>query len=405
MVRIMGAGYSGGFFYAVTLLSFGVLLFSGSIETGITYYGSKDFNDIPALSIVLLPWLVLLSLLAYAAVSSFPVFINRWLSFGFIMSNVVLTYMSALFYARRWFFSLNLILSLVNMAALVALFFVFYNPASEVKAGTAINMAAIIFVAIFVVQAVLLLVFFYVSEGFLHWHWIINKPLISKVVKYSSLAFVANLITFFVLRLDYFFVQKYCSPVALSNYVQVSKMGQLLIMLPSMVATVIFPYSSGTSGGGYLPILQSVCRVVTILFIPVFLFFLVAGQWLFPWLFGEGFRQMYVAMLLYLPGFYALSMVTLLASFLAGNGMVKANLIASVLALAVIILGNVLLVPIFGINAAAAFSSAGYIVCGLYLLWVYKKKFQGNTADFFAINKVVLKDIFDQVKNVTLSIK
>ena len=53
-----------------------------------------------------------------------------------------------------------------------------------------------------------------------------------KVVRYSSQAFIANTVFFLVYRVDYWFVERFCSSADLGNYVQVSKLVQLPDSLP-----------------------------------------------------------------------------------------------------------------------------------------------------------------------------
>jgi O-antigen/teichoic acid export membrane protein len=422
LVRIMGADYSGEFFYAITALSLFVLVLSGSIESGITYYGSHAESNIPALSFFLLPWLLLQALVAYWVVQVLPVTIHSLLSWLFVISNVGIIYFSALFYARKWFISLNLIIAVVNTLIALTLWYIYArygneqekvfgyakqhanrsiiitNLLGETKDTKGIYFASLAFVAGLMIQALSLIVFFYAWSGFRAFSFTVCAPLIKKVLRYSALAFVTNIIFFLVTRLDYYFVAKYCNDMALSNYVQVSKMGQLLILLPSMIAAVLFPYSSGGDKEEYLQKLQSVCRIITVLFIPIATLIIACGYWLFPWIFGLGFRQMYVAMMWYLPGFYALSLVTLLAAFLAGRAMLGANLAASVLALAVIITGDVLLIPVLGINAAAATSSVAYLLCLAYLLFVYQNRIGSRFANFFVIKRSDVQQLLSMVK-------
>ncbi|MEO6721817.1 MAG: oligosaccharide flippase family protein, partial [Ferruginibacter sp.] len=206
----------------------------------------------------------------------------------------------------------------------------------------------------------------------------------------------SNIIFFLVTRIDYFFVEKFCDEAALSNYVQASKMGQLFILLPTMIASVLFPYSSGMESKEYLHKLQSVCRIITALSIPVSLVVIAGGYWIFPWLFGRDFTQMYTAMIWYLPGFYSLSLVTLLAAYLAGRAMLTTNLLASAIALMIVIAGDILLIPLYGINAAAGVSSAAYLVCLIYLLTVYKNRLGCRYRHFFSFKKA---DIFLLLNN------
>ena len=53
----------------------------------------------------------------------------------------------------------------------------------------------------------------------------------------------ANIVFFLVYRVDYLFVNAspVCTAADLGNYIQVSKLGQLLLIIPQIIASVIFP--------------------------------------------------------------------------------------------------------------------------------------------------------------------
>ncbi len=100
------------------------------------------------------------------------------------------------------------------------------------------------------------------------------------------------------------------------------------------------------------------------------------------------------ALLIYLPGFYCLSLVTMLAAHLAGKGMLINNLLASGIALIFVITGDVLFIQSGGIYAAALVSSLGYFICLIYLLLSYKKKWGSKPAAFIVTRHSDLQLLF-----------
>lgn len=404
LVRIMGADYSGVFFYAVALYALFTIVLSGSLEAGITYYGSANINNIKILSVFILPWLLLQAIVCWIVlhVSGFEV--DQQAAFIYIIANLIISYFSALYYAQKRFAALNIILCLVNLLVMIALVALYLVPDIALWGRHSIvvteqtqvfikqsYLAAKIFFGGFALQAVVLLIVFFrgIKEKVTPLQ--LSAGLVKKLLTYSLVAFVSNIIFFLVTRVDYYFVNEYCNQVALSNYVQVSKMGQLLVLLPTMMAAVIFPYSAGNDDQDYLKKTKALCRLMGLIFIPVIVGSVAFGYWLFPLLFGTGFTAMYGAFLLYLPGFYALSLVTILAAYLAGKGKLKVNLTASFIALVIVIAGDILLIPVAGINAAAAVSSLAYISCLAYQLITYKTVFQCRLLDFFYFKRDDLK--------------
>ena len=401
LVRLMGPEASGHFFYAIAALSFLILVLSCSVESGIIYYGSRNTSNIHSLSIFIIPWLLLLGLLCWLALNIFTLYTSQYLSLIFVISNLTVIYFSALYYSKKWFIALNLCTVFINCIVLTALGFIYYKAAGaaggNLLTASVYSSAAGIYFGGFGLLAIVLMLVFYIRSGFKETPGA-TTGLVRKIFAYSFVAFTGNILFFLVTRIDYYFVQQFCDATSLGNYVQVSRVGQLLIMLPSMVAVVLFPYSSGEAKKEYLEKLQSACRMITLLFIPLTVMVVLFGDWILPWLFGAGFNQMYPTMLWYLPGFYALSLVTLLAAYLAGKAMLAANLKAAALALALMITGDWLLIPLYGITGAAAVSSAAYWVCLAYLVTIYRKRMGCRYADFFVIKGEDVKLLLRMVK-------
>lgn len=384
LVRLLGVAASGSFFYDITVLSFMILVLSWCLESGITYYASRDNNLIAPILIFILPLLMMQGLTGAVLLRYTPLTINSYFALLFIVSNLSIIYFSAFFYAKKWFISFNIISCCINFVTTIALFFLWYAKPLNIVNKNYYQQFYIGSVAL--LACVLMAVILMSTKG---------KPgLFAKslsaakdVFKYSSIAFLSNVLFFLVVRIDYFFVQQYCSNASLSNYIQVSKFGQLLILVPSIIGSLVFPYSAGNTTVMTVDKVQQLCRAITLIFIPVTFILIVTAYWILPWIFGTGFNQMYTALLLYLPGFFALSIVTVLAAHLGGKKMLKYNLAASFMALVLVVTGDVLLIPTGGINAAAAVSSVGYMACAVYLLWVFKVKFNCNAGPFFSIKR------------------
>ena len=399
MVRLLGVAASGTFFYDITVLSFIILIISWCLESGITYYTSKDNSAIASMIVVVLPLLIIEGLISWLILRYIHFSVSSSLAVLFIFSNLTIIYISAFFYAKKWFVSLNIIACSINFVTTLILF---YWWIAKPAIASHQNKFVLTYIVSLAVQAFLLVLVILFSTPQKKESFVTIAPVAKNVFTYSSVAFISNVLFFLVIKIDYFFVQKYCSNIALGNYVQVSKFGQLLILVPSIIGSIVFPYSAGNNSAMPVSKVQQLCRTITLIYIPVTLTIVLTAYWILPWIFGEGFNLMYTSLLLYLPGFFSLSIIAVLAANLAGKKMLNANLLASLIALIVVVIGDVLLIPIAGINAAAAVSSVAYIVCGIYLLWFYKKKFHCNVTDFFSFNKEEIKDIFNHLKKIII---
>ncbi len=109
------------------------------------------------------------------------------------------------------------------------------------------------------------------------------------------------------------------------------------------------------------------------------------GKWLFPFLFGSSFNDMYLAFVLLVPGILSLSCLFTLTAYYAGKDRIWTNIKGSLLALLVITAGDSIFIPRYGIAAAALVSSIGYIIYQVYILSVFVKEYQVPLSDFFMI--------------------
>ena len=129
------------------------------------------------------------------------------------------------------------------------------------------------------------------------------------------------------------------------------------------------------------------------------LFLVLTGKWLFPYVFGESFVDMYRPFLFLIPGILALSGIFTITAYFAGKNRIKFNIIGSVLALVVIFIGDIIFIPVYGINAAAWVSSIGYIVYQVYVLVIINKEFKTTISDFFVFRISDLHNIKNYILN------
>ena len=106
---------------------------------------------------------------------------------------------------------------------------------------------------------------------------------------------------------------------------------------------------------------------------------------------------MYQAFLFLIPGILSLSGLFILTAYYAGKNRVRVNIYGALLALAVVLVGDIIFIPRYGINAAALTSSIGYIVYQAYVLWMFRKEYQTSLTGFFIVRfsdwRNLIKDI------------
>jgi len=92
---------------------------------------------------------------------------------------------------------------------------------------------------------------------------------------------------------------------------------------------------------------------------------------------------MYIPFLLLIPGVLSLPLTSILVSYNAGQNRMSTNFKAGIVAMMIIVPGDFIFIPRFGIEAAALVSSLGYIANLVYLLVAFKKENPQTTFHFF----------------------
>lgn len=387
IARHFQAATSGSIYYISSIYSFVVLFISFSIESGITYFAAGEKLSINKLFSFSILWSLLVGILIFALLSftgemTYTAVGKQFLlvsSTTFICGNLLTAYCTGIFYAKNDFMLPNLVSIVI---ALILIVLLPYNGRSIIEGITDANYFYLYFGS-FLVQGVclaIILVSKYVNRK---QSWFLSVAEFRLLFRYCMIAYLANIIFFLLYRIDYWFVEKYCTPVQLGNYIQVSKIGQLFFILPTILASAVFPLTAGGQKEKINSLLTMLSRTVFWLYVLACLLLVISGKWLFPFIFGKDFVEMYQPFVLLIPGILSLSGLFTLTAYYAGKNRMKVNIIGSFLALVVIIVGDSIFIPVYGINAAALMSSIGYIVYQLYVLIIFNKEYHTQMREFF----------------------
>ncbi len=387
IARHFEASLSGSVYYISSIYAFVVLLSSLSIESGIIYFSAKAQIPVERLFSFSLLWTLLIGILTWLVVSLF--FKNEYTGISrplllfsavlYISGNILTTYCAGFFYANSQFKLPNVI---IIVSTVILIMLIPYGGRSVIPAVNNQNYFYIYFGSFFV-QGVAMAIaakLKYIKTGLFH---IITIAEFRLLFNYCALVFAGNIIFFLLYRVDYFFVEKYCTASELGNYIQVSKLVHLFFILPTILAGAVFPISAGEQRDGINKLLPLLSRSIFFLYAILCLVLALTGQWLFPFVFGVSFTAMYNVFLMLIPGILALSGMFTLTAYFAGKNKVKVNNMAAVYAFVVILAGDMIFIPKYGILAAALVSSAGYMAYTVYIILAFKKEYECSAADFF----------------------
>jgi len=394
--RFLKAAGTGNLYYLTNIFSFIQLVASLSLEAGITYYAAGKVIAANKLLWFSILWSFLVAAFVLAGSFYYQYYLLRaplvtameycFFAVCYITGLLLVNYCSSLFYAQGNFIISNVILVVLNIGFVCSLLFE-HNTADNY--GVQATMRN--YFLVFFLQGISLVVAFAVKNK--SWAYFSFPSLLQcrQLLAYSITALSGNIIFFLVYRIDYLFVHANpasCSDADLGNYIQVSKMGQLLLIVPQIIASVIFPGTASGAGRAELNTsLMIIARLLSQLFLCIIVVSFLFGGQLFVFVFGQTFNRMQVPFLIELPGIFCLSVLALLSAYFGGKGNLRVTVAGATIALAAVVIGDYFLVPVYGIIGAAVISTAGYFINVLYSLLRFYKDYSISWVDFFKWRK------------------
>lgn len=386
IARMLGADLSGGLYFFLTNIYLVLLIGSLCLDAGITYYVSKKDPAEGILAAFSVVWSVIVSVIIAGLFILFYRTTNLIFqdSFLFIacvcysLGTFLNMYFTAFFYSYDNYKVPNLVAGIFNLCLLFCIPWLKNWP---VTFDT--NMFLMIFFAATLLQGIVIAILWFVNN---------KKPFLFKlngirkiipVMKYSIFALAGNFTYFILYRIDYWFVDHYCTAKSLGNYIQVSRLGQLLILPSAIIAGALFPQASKENITFETQSFGKIVRTMLFCYSLAAVFLFLFGEPVILYLWGNEFDEMHEPLMIILPGIIFLAVSYLFSPLFAGQGKVSYNVLIALLTLVVVVICNLLLVPEWGIDGAAVSTSIGFLVMMILNIIIANKKF-GFTLNIFS---------------------
>jgi O-antigen/teichoic acid export membrane protein len=373
--RYHAASITGWVFYLFTVNSFIIQLFGFSLDSGVAYYTARKSMREGRLINFSLTWTLVVSLITlvlYIVYSSkYPSRVDYPIMYpvAFVAGNMLIVFGNAIYYSKYNFRTPNILSLVINV--MLILFLIYSFESSKVEAPMAFIP---VYFYSFLVHGLILFFALFIEKKEGDFLLNVKMKYAGKIFRYSTYAFIANLLFLGMTRVDYFFIRYNGTAGDLGNYIQVSKIAQLFFVFPSMISAVLFPF---VASGGQPELKNNINRIsgrLLMLYTGACLLMAASGYWLFPLVFGPTFSKMYFAFLLLIPGILFISGLYPYTAYFAGENRIRVNIIGSFLAFMFIVIADYLFIPRYGINGAALISSIGYFIYYCYVFIVFKKE-------------------------------
>jgi O-antigen/teichoic acid export membrane protein len=179
---------------------------------------------------------------------------------------------------------------------------------------------------------------------------------------YGGKSHLGNILSFLNYRLDLFLVNLFLGPAQAGVYTVAVRIAEQLWMISQAVSTVIFPKLSAmvqeeAERRAFTPMMARVVLWITILASAVLS---AVADPLIKLLFGPDFSDAGTALVILLPGIVLFSCARVLSNDLAARGWVGLNLIVAFFTLTGNVIGNLVLIPFYGIYGASGATTLAY---------------------------------------------
>ena len=223
-----------------------------------------------------------------------------------------------------------------------------------------------------------------------------------RVIKYSSKIHLINFITELEYKIDNFIIVFFLDLKAVGIYSIAVTIAQLVFYVTNSINTIVFPYVSSN-----LKIIKKdevILDMVKLSFTStiIILFPLVlAGFYVFPFIFGAEFLESYYIFLILAFGILAESISRVIITWFKGLNKTKELLNISVSCIILNIILNFYLIPILGLKGAAISSVVTYSLRMILILIRFRHYVKFKISKIFKIEFKQLYFFISAIKNVT----
>jgi O-antigen/teichoic acid export membrane protein len=189
----------------------------------------------------------------------------------------------------------------------------------------------------------------------------LSLPLFKENIRYGLKAYLAAFFGFMVLKVDLLMVKYILGEEQTGYYSIAVSMADMIYMLPMVIGTILFPKLCAMSDRNekWINARKVFCVTGIVMVIWVSFAALVAGP-VVQFLFGTAFAQAVPAFIWLMPAIFALSVNTILMNYFASIGMPPITVYSPMIALALNIILNINIIPLYGIVGAAISSIVSY---------------------------------------------
>jgi O-antigen/teichoic acid export membrane protein len=228
-----------------------------------------------------------------------------------------------------------------------------------------------------------------------------DVTLLRSMLAYGIKFYISIMAGVLIFRADLLIVNHFRGAGEAGVYAVASQVSFLLMMLPGVIAMLLFPRVASEQdprGEFTIQVTRHASFVMLVLCIAA-----AIGSFALPLIYGASFADSTIQLLILLPGVYLVGIESVLVQHFTGTGLPAAIPAFWLITLAINLGLNLVLVPRFGARGAAVTSTLSYaLIFGLVAVYFCVKTGR-RPAEIFLLRRSELRDLFAQTPRAIFS--
>jgi O-antigen/teichoic acid export membrane protein len=202
-----------------------------------------------------------------------------------------------------------------------------------------------------------------------------TADIVKKTLGYGWKAHLSNILAYVNYKADVFLVNLFIGPAAVGVYVIAVAMAEKLWLMSQAVSTVLLPRLSQLTDDEHTrkTLTPLIARWVLLATLLAALILAFVAHWLIVMIFGAEYSGAVLPLWILLPGIVCSSASRVLSNDIAARGRPQWNMYTAVVVVTVNVIGNILLIPDFGLLGAATATTIAFSLNLVMKLWVYER--------------------------------
>jgi O-antigen/teichoic acid export membrane protein len=225
--------------------------------------------------------------------------------------------------------------------------------------------------------------------------------LLKKMVGYAVKFYISILASVLIFRADLLFVNHFRGAGEAGIYAVASQVSFLLLMLPGVIAMLLFPRVASDPdprGEFAIQVTRNAAFVMLIVCGAA-----AVGSFALPLIYGESFADATIQLLILLPGVYLVGIESVLVQHFTGTGLPAAIPAFWLITLAINLGLNLVLVPRFGARGAAVTSTFSYALIFALVTVYFCAKTGRRLGEIFLLRPHEMRDLFGRSRRAMFS--